>query len=143
MPINVWDYRPEYEAEHAEILAAVEEVFRSGRLILGEKVKAFEQRFAQFIGVEHGIGVNSGTDALFLGLKAIDIGPGDEVITVANTAVPTVAAIVSTGATPKFVDIDPKTMNLDTTRLKAALTPKTKAIVAVEAFGHPGGMLET
>src|SRR5581483_11729438 len=106
MSIQVWDYRKEYEAEREDILAGVEKVFRSGRLILGESVRKFEESFAAWCGVSHGVGVNSGTDALFLALKALDIGPGDEVITVANTAIPTVSAIAATGATPRFVDID-------------------------------------
>lgn len=136
MPIQVWDYRKEYEAEREDILAGVEKVLRSGRLILGASVKAFEEAFASWCGVKHGIGVNSGTDALFLGLKALDIGPGDEVITVANTAIPTVSAIVATGATPKFVDIDPVTYLMDTGRLEAAVTPRTRCILPVHLFGQ-------
>ncbi len=136
MPINVWDYRAEFEEEQEEILAAVQQVFRSGRLILGEQVKAFEKGFARYVGVGHGVGVNSGTDALFLGLKILGIGPGDEVITVANTAVPTVSAIVSTGATPRFVDIDPATYLMDVDKLEAAITPKTRCILPVHLFGQ-------
>jgi dTDP-3-amino-2,3,6-trideoxy-4-keto-D-glucose/dTDP-3-amino-3,4,6-trideoxy-alpha-D-glucose/dTDP-2,6-dideoxy-D-kanosamine transaminase len=136
MPIQVWDYRKEYEAEREEILAGVDKVFRSGRLILGASVKAFEEAYAAWNGVKHGIGVNSGTDALFLALKAIDVGPGDEVITVSNTAIPTVSAIAATGATPKFVDIDPATYLMDTSRLAAAVTPITKCILPVHLFGQ-------
>lgn len=136
MPISVWDYRAEYDDERADIAAAMEEVFRSGRLILGEKVRAFEERFAAYCGVTHGVGVNSGTDALFLGLKALDVGPGDEVITVSNTAVPTVAAIVSTGATPRFVDIDSTTYLMDVDQLEDAVTPRTKCILPVHLFGQ-------
>jgi len=136
MPINVWDYRPEYAAEHDEIMAAVERVFQSGRLILGDSVKTFEQAFAGYCGVSHGVGVNSGTDALFLGLKALGVGDGDEVITVANTAVPTVAAIVSTGATARFVDIEPSTYLMDVDQLEGAVTPKTKCILPVHLFGQ-------
>src|SRR4030042_4307590 len=106
MAIKVWDYLKEYEKEKHEIYAAIEKVLGSGRLILGDSVKNFEEAFAGYCGVKFGVGVNSGTDALFLGLKALGIGTGDEVITVANTAVPTVSAIVSTGATPVFVVID-------------------------------------
>lgn len=136
MPIQIWDYRKEYEAEREDILAGIEKVFRSGRLILGESVRAFESAFARWCGVQHGVGVNSGTDALFLGLKALDVGPGDEVITVANTAIPTVSAIVATGATPKFVDIDPATYLMDTAQLEAAVTPRAKCIVPVHLFGQ-------
>src|ERR1700682_1983322 len=81
MTIQVWDYRAEYESERQEILQAVDEVFRSGRLILGERVRRFESAFSEYCGLQHGIGVNSGTDALFLGLKALGVGPGDEVVT--------------------------------------------------------------
>lgn len=136
MRIQVWDYRKEYEAEREEILAGIDRVFRSGRLILGPSVKAFEESFAGYCDVAHGIGVNSGTDALFLGLRALDIGPGDEVITVSNTAIPTVSAIVSTGATPKFVDIDPATYLMDVSQLEAAITPRTKCILPVHLFGQ-------
>lgn len=136
MPISVWDYRAEYDNERAEIAAAMEEVFRSGRLILGQKVRAFEEQFAAYCGVAHGVGVNSGTDALFLGLKALDVGPGDEVITVSNTAVPTVSAIVSTGATPRFVDIDATTYLMDVDQLEDAITPRTKCILPVHLFGQ-------
>ena len=107
MTIRVWGYLKEYEQEKEEMFAAVKNVLESGTLILGDNVKLFEQEFAGYCGVRYGVGVNSGTDALFLGLKALDIGEGDEVITVSNTAVPTVSAIVSTGAVPRFVDIDP------------------------------------
>ena len=106
MPITVWSYLKEYELEREEILNAVDSVFRSGRLILGTNVSNFENEFSTYCGVNHGIGVSSGTDALFLALKALEVGPGDEVITVANTAVPTISAIVSTGAVPRFVDIN-------------------------------------
>ena len=136
MTIKVWNYLTEYEEEKEEIQAAIEKVLKSGILILGESVKLFEERFAAYCGVKFGIGVNSGTDALFLGLKAMGIGPGDEVITVANTAVPTVAAIVSTGATPRFVDIDPESYLMDTSWLEDAITEKTKCILPVHLYGQ-------
>ncbi len=136
MPIKVWDYLKEYEEEREEVLAAVEAVFRSGQLILGEQVKGFEAAFSRYSGVAHGVGVNNATDALFLGLKALGITAGDEVITVSNTAVPTVASIVATGATPVFVDIDRKTYLMDTSRLDAAVTKKTKCILPVHLFGQ-------
>ncbi len=132
----MWDYRAEYEEEREEILRAIEAVFRSGRLILGEQVRRFESEFAQYCGLAYGIGVNSGTDALFLALKAIDVGPGDEVITVANTAVPTVSAICATGATPRFVDVEPETYLMDVDRLEGAITARTKCILPVHLFGQ-------
>ncbi|MPZ16112.1 MAG: aminotransferase class V-fold PLP-dependent enzyme [Chloroflexi bacterium] len=136
MPIPVWDYRGEYAVERETILEAVERVFRSGRLILGGEVRAFEQRFADYCGLRFGVGVNSGTDALFIALKVLGIGSGDEVITVANTAVPTVSAIVSTGATPRFVDIDPATHLMDADQLEHAITPRTTCVLPVHLFGQ-------
>ncbi len=136
MAIKVWDYLKEYENEKQEIHAAIEKVLSSGCLILGDSVRNFEEAFAKYCGVKYGIGVNSGTDALFLGLKALGIGAGDEVITVANTAVPTVSAIVSTGAAPVFVDIDPETYLMDMSLLKRVITKKTKCILPVHLYGQ-------
>src|SRR6185369_9160372 len=121
MPIPLWDYRKEYEEEREDLLAGVDKVLRSGQLILGSSVRAFEEAFARHCGTAHGVGVNSGTDALFLALRALGIGPRDEVITVSNTAIPTIAAIVSTGAIPRFVDIDPRTYLMDIAELEGAL----------------------
>jgi dTDP-3-amino-2,3,6-trideoxy-4-keto-D-glucose/dTDP-3-amino-3,4,6-trideoxy-alpha-D-glucose/dTDP-2,6-dideoxy-D-kanosamine transaminase len=136
MTIPVWDYRAEYEAERDDILAAVDQVMRSGRLILGESVRAFEQEFAAYCGAGHGVGVNSGTDALMLALRALDIRPGDEVITTSNTAIPTVAAIVSAGGTPRFVDIEPDTYLMDVTQLASNVTARTRCILPVHLFGQ-------
>jgi len=136
MTMHVWDYRQEYEAERADILAAVDQVMRSGRLILGDSVRAFEHEFSAYCGARHGVGVNSGTDALTLGLRVLGIEPGDEVITTANTAIPTVAAIVSAGGTPRFVDIDPATYLMDVSALDAAVTSRTRCIVPVHLFGQ-------
>jgi aminotransferase EvaB len=140
MTIRGWDYRREYEAERDDILAGIDKVLRSGSLVLGPSVKAFEEAYAAWLGVAQGVGVNSGTDALFLALKALGIGPGDEVITVANTAIPTVSAIVAAGATPKFVDIDPATYLMDAKLLDAAVTPRTRCIVPVHLFGQCADM---
>jgi aminotransferase EvaB len=136
MAIKVWDYLEEYEDEKVEILAAIEKVMRSGRLILGDSVRNFETAFASYCDVKHGIGVDNATNGLFLGLKALGIGPGDEVITVSNTAVPTVSAVVSAGATPVFVDIDPRTYLMDTHKLEAAVTARTKCVLPVHLFGQ-------
>ena len=136
MPITVWSYLKEYEAEKDEIYAAIEKVLTSGRLILGQSVQDFEAEFAAYCGVKHGVGVANGTNAITLGLQAIGVQPGDEVITVANTAVPTVSAIVSMGATPRFVDIDPATYLMDTSQLEGAITDKTTCILPVHLFGQ-------
>ena len=140
MTIRVWDYRAEYEAERDDILAAVDQVLRSGRLILGDSVRAFEHELAAYCGARHGVGVNSGTDALVLALRALDVKPGDEVITTSNTAIPTVSAIVSAGATPRFVDIEVDTCLMDVSRLESAITARTRAIVPVHLFGQCADM---
>ncbi len=136
MTIKVWNYIREYQNEKDEIFIAIKQVLDSGTLILGKNVSKFEKEFSSYCNVQFGIGVGNGTDALFLSLKALNIGPGDEVITVPNTAVPTVSAIVSTGATVKFVDVEPKTYLMDTAKIKEAITDKTKCIVPVHLFGQ-------
>ncbi|MEM7354738.1 MAG: DegT/DnrJ/EryC1/StrS family aminotransferase [Acidobacteriota bacterium] len=135
-PIHVWGYLDELEAERGAIDAAIDTVLRSGRLILGQQVETFERRFAAYCGVEHGVGVNSGTDALFLAFKALGVGAGDEVITVSNTAVPTVAAIAATGARTRFVDIDPATYLMDVSQVAGEINERTKCVVPVHLFGQ-------
>jgi len=136
MTIQVWDYRRELEAEKDEVHAAIEKVLASGRLILGEHVRTFEERFAAYCDTRFGVGVGNGTDAIFLALKALDVGPDDEVITVPNTAVPTVSAIASTGAVARFVDVDADTCLMDVSQLERAITPRTKAILPVHLYGQ-------
>jgi dTDP-3-amino-3,4,6-trideoxy-alpha-D-glucose transaminase len=128
-------------ARHAdEIQAAAERVIASGYYILGPEVVAFEAAFAAYHGVGHAVGVANGTDALELALRAADIGAGDEVITVAHTALPTAYAIERSGATPVFADIDPATYTLDPTAFEAAITPRTKAVIPVHIYGQPADM---
>ena len=110
------------------------------RFILGTEVEEFEGEFAQFCGARHCVGVANGTDALHLALRALGIGPGDEVITVANTFVATAMAIVHAGATPVFVDVSPEDYNLDVSLLEGAVTAKTKAIIPVHLYGQPADM---
>lgn len=136
MSVQFWDYRTEYEAERDDIFAAVDQVLRSGRLVLGDSVAAFEREFAAYCGAHHGVGVNSGTDALTLALRALDIRTGDEVITTSNTAIPTVSAIVAAGGTPRFVDIDPDTYLMDVAQLEGAVTERTRCIIPVHLFGQ-------
>lgn len=136
MSVQFWEYRAEYEAERDDVLAAVDQVLRSGRLILGNSVAAFEREFAAYCGTRHGVGVGSGTDALTLALRALDIRPGDEVITTSNTAIPTVSAIVAAGGTPRFVDIDPDTYLMDVAQLGGAVTERTRCIIPVHLFGQ-------
>jgi dTDP-4-amino-4,6-dideoxygalactose transaminase len=132
--------RAQYVAHRAAIDEAIRRVLESGRYILGAEVAAFEREFASYIGVSEAVGVGSGTEALHLALAACGIGRGDEVITVAHTAVATVAAIELTGATPVFVDIEPDYFTLDPEQLEAAVTPKTKAIVPVHIYGQPAAL---
>jgi dTDP-3-amino-2,3,6-trideoxy-4-keto-D-glucose/dTDP-3-amino-3,4,6-trideoxy-alpha-D-glucose/dTDP-2,6-dideoxy-D-kanosamine transaminase len=134
--IKVWDYLKEYEEEKKEIHKAIEEVLISGTLILGGKVKMFEEEFSSFCGAKYGVGVNSGTDAIFLGLKALGVGMGDEVITVSNTAVPTVSAITATGARAVFVDIESDSFLMDISKIEAVITTNTKCIIPVHLFGQ-------
>jgi len=136
MEIKVWDYLVEYAQEKEEVLSAIEEVLDSGWLILGSKVKAFEAAYAEYSDTKFGIGVANGTDAIFLALKALGVGVGDEVITVSNTAIPTVSAIVSTGATPVFVDINEDTYLMDTSKIEVVITSKSKCILPVHLYGQ-------
>jgi aminotransferase EvaB len=136
MTTYVWDYLPEYESERADLLDAVDTVFSSGQLVLGKSVRGFEEEFAAYHGLAHCVGVDNGTNAVKLGLQALGVGPGDEVITVSNTAAPTVLAIDGTGATPVFVDVREEDFLMDTAQLEAAVTPRTKAIVPVHLYGQ-------
>ena len=138
--IRYWDYRKEYGNDRERILEIVDRVFLSGRLILGPSVSDFESHFAAYCGSRFGVGVNSGTDALFLALKALGIGAGDEVITVANTAVPTVAAIRAAGATPVFVDVEEDTFLMDARQLEAVVTERTGCVLPVHLFGQCADM---
>jgi dTDP-4-amino-4,6-dideoxygalactose transaminase len=126
----------QYWAHRDEIQAAINRVLESGVYILGEEVESFEDAFADFCGGAHAVGVASGTDALILALKALGIGPGDEVITVSHTAVATVAAILAAGATPALIDVDEATMTLNPTAIDSAVTRRTKAVIAVHLYGH-------
>jgi len=125
-----------------EIENKVLEVLRGGSYILADNVKYLEKDFSSFIGVPYSIAVASGTDALSLSLKAMDIGINDEVITVSHTAVATVAAIEVTGATPVLVDINRSTFTIDVSKIEKAISIKTKAIIAVHLYGHPVEILK-
>jgi dTDP-4-amino-4,6-dideoxygalactose transaminase len=134
--IPVLDLRPEIEAQWDELMEVIQGVLRSGQFILGPNVKAFEGEVAAYLGVKHAIGVNSGTDALVISLRALGIGPGDEVITTPFTFFATPESISNVGATPVFVDIDPATFNIDPELIEPAITPRTKAILPVHLYGH-------
>ncbi|HLH23181.1 MAG TPA: DegT/DnrJ/EryC1/StrS family aminotransferase [Chloroflexota bacterium] len=140
MQVPLVDLRVQYQALKDEILAAVADVFEGMQLFLGPNVRAFEEEFAAYCRAQDAIGVGSGTDALILGLRAADVGPGDEVITVSHTFFADTEAIALVGATPVFVDVEPDTWNLDPGKLEAAITPRTKAIIPVHLCGQPADM---
>jgi dTDP-4-amino-4,6-dideoxygalactose transaminase len=126
----------QYQSNQEEIEAAVLSVMRSNRYILGAEVEALETEFANYIGTNSAIGVANGTDALELAIRALDIGSGDEVITVSHTAVATVAAIEAAGAVPVLVDVDPDFFTLNPEQLQEVLTSKTRAVIAVHLYGQ-------
>ena len=134
--IPFFDLTKQYESIQPEIDTATARVLKGGWFILGPEVAAFEKEFAAYIGAWHAIGVGSGTEALHLALLALGVGAGDEVITVPNTAVATVAAIELTGARAVLCDVRPDSMLIDVEKLAQAITPRTKAIIPVHLFGQ-------
>jgi dTDP-4-amino-4,6-dideoxygalactose transaminase len=140
MTIPMTDLKGQYAALKAEIDAAIGRVILSSQFILGAEVKSFESEMAAYCGTSQATGVASGTDALHLALLACNIGPGDEVITPAFTFVATVETIVHCGAIPVFVDIDPRTHNLDAKKIAAKITPRTRAILPVHLYGQAADM---
>jgi dTDP-4-amino-4,6-dideoxygalactose transaminase len=132
--------KAQYLSIKHEVDAAIQGILDSCQFTLGSEVAAFEREFAAYCECTHGVGVNTGTSALHLALLAAGIGPGDEVITVPFTFVATVSAIDYTGATPVFVDIDPRSFTMDTTAIEAAITSRTKAILPVHLYGQPADM---
>jgi len=140
MKIKYLDLQAQYLSIKPEIDAAIQKVLDSSAYVLGPAVQEFEQNFAEYCDVEHCVGVNSGTSALTLALRALDIGPGDEVITVANTFIATAAAIEHAGARPVLVDVDPITRNLDPALLKLVISPRTRVIIPVHLYGRPADL---
>ncbi len=140
MRVPLVDLRAQYLPLKEEIMAAFAEILDGMQLFLGPYQQAFEQEFASYCGCRYAIGVSNGTDALALALRACEIGPGDEVITVSHTFIATVEAIAEVGATPVFVDVDPDTYLMDWRQLEQALTPRTRAVLPVHLYGHPAEM---
>ncbi len=138
--IPLLELRREVEFLKDELTERIEEILKSGVFILGPHVRALEEEVARYLGVKHALGVNSGTDALKIALRAIGIGPGDEVITVAFTFLANAEVIVELGAKPVFVDIEPDTFNLNPDLLESYISSRTKAIIVVHLFGHPADM---
>ena len=134
--IFVWSYLKDYKKERKKILSLVDKVFKSGSLVLSKEVSNFENNFSKFTNNKYGVGVNSGTDALRIALMAAGIKKDDEIITVSNTAVPTVCAIVECGAKPIFVDINEKDFLIDVSKIEEKINKKTKAIIPVNLYGQ-------
>ena len=135
--IPLLDLRRQFDPIREEVMREVERVIESQRFILGDDVERFERNFAAYCGTAHAVGCGSGTDALELALLALDIGPGDKVLTVPYSFFATAGAILSVGAKPVFVDVEPETFNLDVTKLEGALAahPNVKAILPVHLYG--------
>jgi dTDP-4-amino-4,6-dideoxygalactose transaminase len=140
MKVNFVDLKAQYQTIKPEIDKAIENVISNTAFILGKAVAEFEEQFAGYCGAKHCVGINSGTSALIMALKALDVGEGDEVITTPNTFIATAEAISFAGATPVLVDIEEKNYNLDPTKLEKAITAKTKAIIPVHLYGQPTDM---
>ncbi len=140
MNVPFVDLKAQYQTIAPEIDSAILDVVRGGGYILGKQVTEFELAFAKYSEVDHAIGVDCGSSALELSLRAFDIGPGDEVITTANTYIATAFAASHTGATPVLVDVDPVTYNMDVELFERAITPRTKAVIPVHLYGQPADM---
>ncbi len=142
MRIPIFDLKAQYSQLAPEIDQAIGRVLKSGQFILGEDVKLLETEIAQYLGVSYAVTMNSGTDALMIGLRSAGIVPGDEVITTPFSFFATAEAISNIGAIPVFADVDPVSFNINPAAIKAAITEKTKAILPVHLFGCPANMTE-
>ena len=140
MQVPFIDLKPQYQALASEIDMAMANVIQNSAFVLGSEVSLFEQEFAEYCETEYAVGVDSGTSAIELALRAYGIGAGDEVITAANTFIATALAISYTGATPVLVDVDPQTYNIDPDKLSDTITKKTRAIIPVHLYGQPANM---
>ena len=140
MKIPLVDLKAQYESIKGEIRAAIERVLDHSAFILGPEVEGFEEEFARYCGAHHAVGTSSGTSALQLALLALGVKPGDEVITVSQTFIATVEAILHCGAKPVLVDIEDRYYTMNPALLEAAVTPKTKGIIPVHLYGHPADM---
>ncbi len=138
--IPILDLKAQYQSLQADIDRAVARVLASGQFILGPEVQAFEEEVAAYLGVRHAVAVNSGTDALVISLRSLGVGAGDEVITTPFSFFATAEAVSLVGACPVFVDVELDSFNLDPTKIEAAITPRTKAILPVHLFGRPAAM---
>ncbi len=142
MKVPFYDHAKLYRRRQAEIDAAIQRVVTSGRLDWGDEVPAFEAEFAAYVGAAHCVTVNSGTAALKVALLGLGIGPGDEVVTVPNSDIGTTSGIHHCGATSVWVDVEPGSLTMDVAAARAAITPRTRALLPVDLFGHPAAMAE-
>ena len=142
MPVPLFDTTAHLEPLRGELDAAVARVLADGRFILGPEVEAFEREFAAHVGCAHAIGVANGTDAITIALRAMGVGPGDEVVVPSFTFYATAEAVPHTGATPVFCDVDPDTLCVSADTVRAALTPRTAAVIAVHLFGNVAPVAE-
>ena len=138
--IPMVDLRAQHERIRSEVDAALSRVVESAHFIQGDECAAFEEEFAAYCGASHACGVANGTDALTIALRAYGVGPGDEVITVANTFIGTGEAILLNGAKPVFVDVDKDTFTMDPGLVERAITSRTRLILPVHLYGHPADM---
>ena len=141
-PLPFLDLTPETDELWSALNAAFKRVLRSGQFVMGPEVAAFEEEAARYLGAAHAVGVNSGTDALLIGLRALGVGPGDEVITTPFSFFATAEAISNVGAVPVFADVDPRTFNLDPAKVLEKITPRTRAVMPVHLYGLPAAMNE-
>ncbi|MCK5580192.1 MAG: DegT/DnrJ/EryC1/StrS family aminotransferase [Candidatus Omnitrophica bacterium] len=142
MQVNFLDFSEQYTTIKDEVDIGLKRVFETGSFIMGPDVKDFENSFAQYCECRNGVGVNSGTDALYLALAALDVGVGDEIILPSFTFIATALCVSYTGATPVFVDVEQETYNIDSESFKKAITPKTKAVIPVHIYGQAANMKE-
>ena len=140
MPVPFVDLQAQYRSIKAEVDAAIQRVLDTSAFILGREVEAFERAFSEYVGARECVGVSNGTAAIQLALTACGVGAGDEVIVPANTFFATAEAVSTAGATPVFVDCDPVTYNIDVTKIEAAVTPRTRALLPVHLYGQPADL---
>src|SRR3989338_7480347 len=133
--VPLFDLKRQFRSIEPEIMRSIRDIFKNQRFVLGPYGEKLEREIARFVGVPYAVGVANGSDSLYLALLALGVGPGDEVVTTPFTFFATAGAVSRVGARPVFVDIDPRTFNIDPAKIEAAITKRTKAIMPVHLFG--------